>query len=170
MTWLALVGAFFVITNYTDLLPVDSILLTKKRYLLGFFGIVLLAQYVYAELYRAKLKYCIKSFRFVVSRGVFFPKLGSLPISIMAETYIRRNVIDILCGVCSFQIHTALDPTKSFLKIEGLKPESAIKLQALISEIISQQIWIPTEDFPEMKAKVSLDYLDNDRVIYDQQH
>lgn len=146
LLWVAVSAAMIFMVQRPDIFDPASIWMSYSWILYSVFSAVVVFKYLYAELYRSTLEYSLDGFRLHVRRGVFVRNSGSVPLSQFGEVYVRRTVVDVLCGVYEFQLLLSLDPTKSFAKIEGLSKTSAFGLQDFLNEFLSKQLFVPPEE------------------------
>ena len=125
------------------------------RVVIGAAVTVLVLKLIYAEIYRRTFYYGLDGFRIIISRGIFLPQVGSLPLLPVSEVYISRDFGDLLCHVCHIDLYTPMDNTRRFARVEGLAPSTAMKLQEFLSELLNVQIFLAPE------AKGEFDYLKN---------
>ncbi len=144
---------YYWLVDVQRILPKDLELRGAKLILLAFFSGIVIIRLAYYELYRRTLVFRIEGFRFYISRGVIFKRIGSLPIVPFAEIYIHQDIWDKLCFVYHLHLLTALDPTKNFVSFEGLSRQTAYELKEFISDFLSKQVYIPP---PDMKAELNL--------------
>ncbi|MBX7144776.1 MAG: hypothetical protein K1X79_10025 [Oligoflexia bacterium] len=153
LSYIATVATFYWLVAVQQVVPSSWALLDAKVTLLLIFGAIVIFRLVYFELYRRTVVFRIEGFRFVISRGVIFKRVGSLPIVPFAEIYVQQDLADKLCFVYHLHLLTALDPTKKFVSFEGLSRKTAYALKQFISEFLSKQIYIPPAD---TKAELAL--------------
>lgn len=118
----------------------------EKLILIGVGATILFVKFVYAYLYRLCLVFRIEGFRFHLSRGVLFRRVGSLPIVPFAEVYVTQDILDFICGCYHLHLMTALDPTKKFVAFNGLSKQTAFGLKAFFADFLNKQIYIPNAD------------------------
>ena len=120
--------------------------------------VVFLLRYLYAELYRATFLYGTEGLRLVISRGAFLRQKGSLPLLPVTEIYVKRNLIDIICGLCNVDVYTPMDTTRKFARIEALNPQDAESLQTFLGQVLTTQVFLAPDankDEPEEDAAVA---------------
>jgi hypothetical protein len=153
LSFFSVAGLFYWLVEVNQIVSSAWALRDAKVLLFAIFGSVVLLRIIYFELYRRTLVFRIEGFRFFISRGVIFKRVGSLPIVPFAEIYVQQDLGDKLCGVYHLHLLTALDPTKKFVSFEGLARKTAYDLKLFISEFLNRQIYIPP---PDMKAELAL--------------
>ena len=141
----SIISAFFYFfaVHILAIFEPGSIMANINLFLVLTIAVCAIAKLIYSEIYRRFLKYRIEDFRLIVSRGIFFKKVGSIPFSLFAEVYVKQNLIDWIIGVYEFHLMLALDPTREFTRIEGLSKNSAFGLKKFITEFVSRQVYVP---------------------------
>ena len=158
LPWLAaflvLAGVYLYLATATDFFADNSFLQRKKLLILAVLLAAVLSKYIYAYLYGRFLEYRIDGYRLVVSRGVIFKTVGSVPISHFCEAYVKRDLLDLLTGLYQFQLLLSVDPSKQFVSLHGFTKESALAFQALITRLVNRQVLIAGPE--ESSVRLSL--------------
>lgn len=106
---------------------------------------VLMVKCIYAELYRRTFYYGLEGFRIMISRGVLIREKASLPLLPATEIYVHRNIVDMILGLCNVDIYTPVGATRQFARIEALSVVDAERLQKIIGETLSTQVFLAPE-------------------------
>ena len=101
--------------------------------------IVTLVRLAYDALYHALYDYSIELEHLTISKGVFSWLRASFPIARISDVSIKRNFLQILCGVADVDILTSSPDTESGL-IEGLSFKTALELQAELLALIENTL------------------------------
>lgn len=104
-----------------------------------FFPLCFLVSLVRWELHRRTFRYRVEGGRLVVERGVFVPTRSSLPILPISEVAVRRTGLDLLFGLHTVHLITAVDPGKNQGVIEGLSRHSAHGMYTVLSNLLRAQ-------------------------------
>lgn len=153
-------GLYYWLVEVQRVVPRAWALHDAKLMLFSIFAGIVVLRLAYFELYRRTLVFRIEGFRFYISRGVIFKRVGSLPIVPFAEIYVQQDIGDKLCFVYHLHLLTALDPTKNFVSFEGLSRKTAYALKEFISDFLSKQVYIPP---PDMRAELLVPEADGKR-------
>jgi membrane protein YdbS with pleckstrin-like domain len=118
--------------------------------------VVLLARFIYWEIYRRSFSYKTEGFRLLIARGVFIKMYGSLPLLPVTELVLKRDPLDLMFGLYNLHVVVPAESGDHLGVIEGLNERSAFGLQRFLSEQLSTQTFVPDAALDVMKESSAI--------------
>lgn len=105
-------------------------------FLLG--SAIFIGKFVYAYFYAKSMRFGLQNGMFVLRKGIIIHWKGNYPLTSITNTYIHRNLLDWICGTCTFILSTANEMSDDFARISGLSYQDGKRMHSLFAPLLNK--------------------------------
>ena len=99
---------------------------------------IFLIKLIYNILYDYTLRYRIEDYSFMISKGVILKQQGVIPFQQVTDLFIKRDYLDFIFGLYSFEVHSASDHENELSIIKGFCKKNADALRRSMRQALDE--------------------------------